>query len=310
MNGSYEEFLKTFDSPNTLKVARSMSAIAEYDYSNPTPVDVENIIMRMKPNSLKSITTICYVFGLYAKHIGNHELYNMIQDVDRNTIWIKAKPNAPKKFISNTDFENVYREIGIYEEYNGFYIQTLFRSLYEGIYSDDMSVVKNLRASDIDGKSIALMEDSGREYILDVSEKLAYDLKSLGDIDIWERKNRYGTCKINMVGKYPDTCFKAENRKGSSEYSYRFTYYRILRKISKDYIGYNLLPLQIYASGIMHRIGLMLGEYGIDIDDAFSDNNKNRTVGKIISDELKRCGSDTEVRNFREMVQGHIDVFI
>ena len=137
MNGSYEEFLNTFDSPNTLKVAKSMSAIAEYDYSNVTPVDVENIIINMQPNSLKSITTICYVFGLYARYIGNDDLYNMVHDVNRNIVWVKAKPNAPKKFISHSYFENIYRDIGMYEEYNGFYIQTLFRSLYEGIYSDD-----------------------------------------------------------------------------------------------------------------------------------------------------------------------------
>lgn len=310
MIGSYEEFLKTFNSPNTLKVARSMSAIAGHDYSNVTPVDVENIIINMQPNSLKSITTICYVFGLYARYIGNDDLYNMVHDVNRNSVWVKAKPNAPKKFISHSDFENVYRDIGMYEEYNGFYIQTLFRCLYEGIYSDDMSVVKNLRASDVDGKFVTLRYGDGKEYHFNISDKLSDDLKALGDIDIWERKNRYGTCKINIVGKYSDTCFKAENRKGSSEYSYRFTYYRILRKISKDYIGYNLLPLQIYVSGIMYRIRLKLSEHGISIEDAFSDNNKNRIVGNIISEELRRCGSDTEVRNFREMVQGHIDIFV
>ena len=30
---------------------------------------------------------------------------------------------------------------------------------------------------------------------------------------------------------------------------------------------------------------------------------------KIISDELKRSMCDTPVRNFREMVKGHIDIF-
>ena len=59
----------------------------------------------------------------------------------------------------------------------------------------------------------------------------------------------------------------------------------------------------------MYRIGLKLKEYNIDLEDAFSYQNKNKLVGKITSDELVRCNCDTEVRNFREIVKGHLDVF-
>lgn len=310
MRGSYEEFLNTFDSPNTLKVAKSMSAIAEYDYSNPTPIDVENIIINMNPNSPKAITTISYIMSLYARYIGNDDLYQMVHDVDRNELWIKAKPNATRKFISHSDFIGVYKDIEMYEDYNGFYIQTLFRCLYEGIYNDDMSFIKNLRVSDVDGKFVMLRDDDGNEHRLQITEKLADDLIKLGDVDTWSRNNRYGECKINIIGAHDDSCFKVENRKGTDKYANRFTYYRLLRKISKEYLKYSLLPFQIYVSGIMHRIGLKLGEHGISVEDAFSEKNKNRLVGKIISDELKRCNNNIEVRNFREIVKGHIDVFV
>ena len=100
----------------------------------------------------------------------------------------------------------------------------------EGIYNDDMSVIKNLRASDIKGNMVTLREDSGHSYDIEVSEEFAIDLKELSYIDTWERKNRYGLCKIKIEGLYSDSCFKVENRKGSSEYAYRYTYYRILRK--------------------------------------------------------------------------------
>ena len=307
---NFNGFLDTIESSNTKKVADSLRELGIHDYSDATPIYLENIIVGMKPNSPKAITTICYVLGLYAKYLDDNNLYHMVQDLDRGAIWFMAKPNAPKKFISNLSFENVYVEIGVYEEYNSFYVQTLFRCLYEGVYSDDMSVIKNLRASDVNENVVTLREDSGKEYGLKISDKLADDLIKLGDINVWERKNRYGTCKIKTKGLHEDTCFKVENRKGSSEYSYRFTYYRILRKIAKEYLECNLLPLQLFVSGMMFRIGVKLKEFDIELEEAFANGNRNRVVNKIISDELIRCNCDTEVRNFREMVNGHLDVFI
>lgn len=306
---TYDDFINSFESGNTKKVVCSMRQIGDYDYSDITPIDVENIILGMKPRSIKSITTICYVMKLYAKYIGNDNLYYMTNDIDRNALWSMAKPNATKKFISNALFESVYHDIEMYEEHNAFYQQTLFRCLYEGIYSDDMSVIKNLRASDVEDDVVTLRGDNGIEHKLRISDSLASDLIALGKLDVWERKNRYGSFNMPIEGLYPDSCFKVENRKGSAEYSYRYSYYRILRKIAKDYVGYGLLPLQLYISGIMYRITMKLKDLDISLSDAFADGNKNRIVSNTIASELERCRCDTEVRNFREMVKGHIDVF-
>lgn len=310
MSKDFESFIETFSSSNTRKVVSSLRKLGEHDYSDVIPIDIERIVLSLKPNSPKAIITICYVLSMYAKYIENDDMYYMVQNLNRNLIWKKAKLNAPKKFISISTFKNVYHDIGVYEDHNSFYIQTLFRCVYEGIYSDDMSVIKNLRASDVNGNVVTLREDSGSEYKLAVTEGLAKDLIALGEIDVWERNNRYGVCKIKTTGLHDDTCFKVENRKGSSEYSYRFTYYRILRKIAKEYLEYGLLPLQLFVSGIMARIGTSLNELDIGLEDAFAPGNRDRVVGKIISDELARCNCDTEVRNFREMVKGHIDVFM
>lgn len=302
-------FVKTLESPNTIKVVNSLQAICQYDYSECTPVDLEQIILSLHPNSPKAIITICYVMGLYAKYLEDDKLYHMIQDIDRNSLWLMAKPNAPKKFISHSSFEEVYHDVGVYEDLNSFYYQTLFRCLYEGIYTDDMSVIKNLRASDVHGNKVTLREDNGHSYDLIISIELANNLRDLGSIDVWERKNRYGICQIKTTGLYFDSCFKVENRKGSSEYTYRYSYYRILRKIAKEYLEYNLLPLQIYISGMMYRIGLKLQEHDISLEEAFADQNRDRLVSKIISEELTRCNCDTEIRNFRQAVKGHLDVF-
>lgn len=309
IRGDFNDFIDTIDSPNTAKVAKSMSVIGEHDYSSVTPIDVEQMILGMKPKSPKEITTICYVLSMYAKHIGNKGLLHMAQDVDRKALWTVAKPAAPRKFISNSEFNRVRKEIAKREQYNVLYQQTLFMCLYEDVYNDDMSVIKNVRASDVNGNIVSLRSDDGDVHDIKVTDKLASNLVELGGVSVWERNNRYGTCKIEIKGLHNDSCFKVESRSGSSEYSYRYTYYRILRKISKEYLYFNLLPLQLYVSGIMYRIGIELAKADIGIEDAFADNNKSREVSKIISRELDASGYDIEVRNFREMVKGHLDVF-
>ena len=309
MNDDFKRFIDTLEVPNTIKVVNSLQAIGEYDYSNCNPVDLEQIVLSMKPNSPKAIITICYVLGLFAKYMKDDRLCHMIQDMDKNALWLLAKPNAAKKFISHVGFEEVYHDIGMYEEFNSFYYQTLFRCLYEGIYNDDMSVIKNLRSSDVNDNIVTLREDNGHSYNIEVSYELAQNLIEIGSLDVWERKNRHGICRINIKGLYSDSCFKVENRKDSSEYSYRFSYYRFLRKISKDYLEYNLLPLQLYISGIMYRIRLRMKEHNIPLTDAFADQNRDRLVSKIISEELNKCNCSTEVRNFRQIVKGHLDIF-
>ena len=309
MSEDFKRFVETLQAQNTIKVVMSLQVIGEYDYSNCTLDELENIILSIQPNSPKAIITICYVMSLYAKHLNNHKLYQMIQDMDKNKLWAKAKPNASKKFISHSLFDEVYHDIGVYEEFNSFYYQTLFRCLYEGIYNDDMSVIKNLRASDIKGNVVELHEDDGNSYELQISNELANGLRELAMNDIWERKNRSGICHIKLSGVHSDSCFKVELRGRSDESSYRYSYYRSLRKISKEYLEYNLLPLQLYVSGMMYRIGQKLNEYDISFEDAFATHNRDRVVSGIIANELSRCNCKTEVKNFRQMVKGHIDVF-
>ena len=112
-----------------------------------------------------------------------------------------------------------------------------------------------------------------------------------------------------MSGAYPDSVFKTEKRVTASEDSYRFSYYARLRKITKEYLEYSLLPLQLYTSGMMYRIKIELEKNKISLEEAFSKNSRNRTAHMIIEKELIRCNSGIEIGNFRELVKGHIDVF-
>lgn len=302
--------------PNTSKVVKFVLKDVDANIENYGLMELEQFILNLKPNSPKTIITICYVLGIYAKWlqeegvIDNDNLYQMIQSLDKKLLWKKAKPHAKKKFISYEQYKTVIKDISMYEEYNALYYELLFGCIWFGIYSDDLSVIKNLRASNIDDDGmVTLQEDNGHIYKLKVPEKFARDLKQLAKINTWQRRNRFGVCNVDMRGVYSDSVFKIENRSTASNDSYRFTYYAKLRKMAKEYVEYPLLPLQLYTSGIMHRIKTELDNNGISLEEAFADNSRNRMAHLIISKELMRCNSGIEVGNFRELVKGHLESF-
>lgn len=313
-----KQFVESITVPNTAKVVRYVLDGVDAQLENCNKEEIEKFILELQPNSPKAITTICYVLGLYARWVQEQEvnngaaLYAMVQSLDKKELWKKAKPVARQKFISNKQFCRVVHDIGLYEEFNELYYQTLFRCIYEGIYNDDMSVLKNLRGSDVHGTTVTLHEDNGHTYNIEISISLAEDLIKLSEKRIWERKNRNGICRINMRGLYTDSVFKIEERKTSSsstEDSYRFTFYAKLRKIVEEYLDFRLLPFQLYISGIMHRAVIKLTQNNIPIDSAFADNSRDREANAIISSELVRCNYTTDISNFKEIVKGHLEYF-
>lgn len=316
MNRYMQEFIDSAESKNTQKVIKYVfKRIDEDNIENYNLMQVEQLILDMQPNSNKEIITIIYILSSYAKWlqekniIDNDNLYQILQSIDKKLLWKKAKPRANKKFISNEQFKRIVHDISLYEEYNALYYETLFRAVYEGIYNDDLSVLKNLRKSDINNNIATLKEDSGHIYKIKISERLAKDLKQLADINIWERRNRFSVCKVEMRGTHSDSVFKVEHRTTASNGSYRFTYYSKLRKIAQNYVEYSLLPLQLYTSGVMYRIKIELEKNNISLKEAFSKNNRDRIAHSIISKELIRCNSAIELTNFRELVVSHLESF-
>ena len=311
MNNNMQQFIDSVESLNSKKVIKHV--FKKIDGSNIeelNSIQLEQLIINTKPRSLKEIITTVYILSSYAKWMNNDNLNQMIQSLDKNLLWKKSKPNAKKKFISNEQFERITKDIATFEEYNALYFELLFSCIYYGIYNEDMSVLKNLRRSNIqeDGV-ITLKEDNGHVYKIKVPERLAKDLIQLSTIDEWIRPNRFSLCHVNMKGVYSDSVFKVENRSTNSEESYKFSYYSKLRKISKEYVGYSLLPLQLYASGIMHRIKIELENNNISLEEAFSKNSRNKTAHMIIEKELIRSNSGIEMSNFRELVKSHLDSF-
>ena len=316
MNENVERFINSIESPNSQKVVKFALKDVNDKIENCSLMEIEHFILNRKPSSPKEIITICYVLGSYSKFlqeqnlINNDNLYQITKTLDKKLLWKKCKPNAKKKFISDKDYQRVIKDIATYEEFNSLYYELLFSCIWNGIYSDDLSVIKNMRKSDIDDNGIiTLREDNNHIYKIRVPEKLASDLKKLADITMWQRPNRYGICNVEMRGMYNDSVFKVEHRSTSSNGSYRFSYYSKLRKIAKEYLEHTLLPLQLYTSGIMHRIKVELEKNNISLEDAFADNSRNKMAHLIIQKELVRCNSSIEVGNFRELVKGHLDSF-
>ena len=310
MSKNIERFIDSIESPNSKKVAKFALKNVDEDLENCSQMGLEQIILNKKPNSQKEIITIIYIFSSYAKWLGNDNLYHALQSLDKKLLWKKAKPQAKKKFINYEEYQRIIKDIATYEEYNALYFELLFTCIYSGIYSEDLSVIKNMRSSDIqDDGMITLREDNDHVYKIKVSERLAKDLKQLASINEWVRPNRFSLCHVEMKGIYSDSVFKVESRSTNSESSYRFSYYSKLRKISKEYVGHSLLPLQLYASGIMHRIKVELEKNNITLEEAFAQNSRNRTAFMIIEKELIRSNGSIEITNFRELVKGHLDLF-
>lgn len=316
MNENVERFISSIESLNSQKVAKFALKDVSDKIENYSPMQLEQFILDRKPSSPKEITTVCYVLGTYSKWLyeqsltDNDNLYQMVNSLDKKLLWKKCKPNAKKKFINNEEYQRVIKEIATYEEYNPLYYELLFSCIWNGIYSDDLSVIKNLRASSIgDDGVVTLQEDNEHSYRLKIPEKLASDLKQLANINTWQRPNRFSVCNVEMRGAYPDSVFKIESRSTASNESFRFTYYAKLRKIAKEYLEHTLLPLQLYTSGVMHRIKTELEKNDISLEEAFADNSRNKMAHLIIQKELIRCNSSIEIGNFRELVKGHLDSF-
>lgn len=308
MSDNFKLFLETLDS-NSAKFAAYYSGIADTDYKNCTVEKIEEVILTLKPTSPRTITTICYLMTLYAKFLGNDNMLCSVKNIDRNVVWEKAKPYAPQKFLSNKRYMEICRDIDTFEEHNALYKRALFQCIYEGVYNDDMSILKNLRGSDIHGNIITLKDDDGNIRQMEISEMLARDLIELSKFTTWERKNRYTVFNIDVVGEHLDTCFKFEVRQGGKEDQYRNVFYRILREINKEYVEHRLAPSHLYASGLMYRICKKLTTAGFDARKAFLSHNVNSDVTTIISQELLRCGYTASVQNFKEFLRGHTDVF-
>ncbi len=307
----YEEFLASTTSDSSRRVYKSYSLFGEFDYTNCDVEMVERIILSTNPKDMRSITTACTTLKKFAKFLGDTHLVKIADSIDRKELWerIKSDDIQNHKFLSNKQYKAACHDIEVWEEHNSLYYQTLFMAIYEGIYSNDMSVLKNLRARDIKGNIVILSPDNDECYKLEISKQLADNLKELSEMTTWEQTARFGYIQLPLVGKTYDSCFKVVQRMKDTVYEAKFYYYR-LRKIANNYIERPVRAYELFVSGIAYRIVEKLKANDITLQEAFKTHNRNRLVGSIISDELTRCHYSNQVRNFRELIESYLEVFL
>ena len=312
----FAEYIKLHEeSPiGTIKTIKMLSPILDNDFSNATINQVETLIIDFMPTSHSYVISVVSRLKTYAEFLNNTELYNILVDIDKEALWKKIKPNCPAKYLSENMFYDVYNDIDRFEEHNTLYYKTLFWSIFEGIHSDNMDVLRNLRASDINENIVTLRRDDGYTYQIDVPKKLAEDLIELSKTNIWYRPNRSGVCSISMIGIYPDSCFKMEKRvtNNSSFDSFKQHIYKKIHRITQNYIGFKVAASDLFISGLMCKIKKALEDNGFDFIEVFNQprNNKDETH-KIIDEIIKKynyCGASVSI--LRKRIRGNADMFI
>lgn len=269
---------------------------------------LENIFVQLGFNSFNSIISFRYVLKSYSIFINDKPLFNLIRKIDIYRILEKIQGNMKHTFLSQSEFQDVYSTIGTYDEdtfyYNAVYYRSLFWAVYAGIFNEGLSVLKNLRASDIDGQSITLRDDNGEEWELDIPEQLVSDFITLVNDSVWYRKNRSGLCKIHTEGMFYDSVFKVDIRTPNSKYSYCSTYYTMLRRIAVEYLGYTLAPKNLFMSGLINRIKEQYGKS--DEEFRLGIKNSEPMLVELYRAEAKRCHYTVDFWNFRQTIMGRI----
>lgn len=314
MNEQYQKFIDSNDSDSTKKSLKFYFELLDKHYIDissetiTTIEQLEKVFVICGINNFNSLISFRSVLKGYAIFINDKVLFNLVRKLDIYKVLKKIKPNMKHTYLSSSEFQDIYNAIGVYNEdtfsYNALYYKSLFQSIYEGIYCEDMSVLKNLRASDIEGNVVTIRDDNGSEWKTDISEQLASDLLVLANESIWYRKNRNGLCNIKTEGLYYDSVFKVEIRAYDSKYSYRSSYYIRLRKITKEYIGYSVAPKNLFLSGIINRIKEQYGKS--DEEFVLGIQNSDPLLVEIYNQEAKRCNYNVGFWNFRQTVSGRI----
>ena len=316
MNKTYKEF--TLSVPDTIQ-----NVMEKYAWIGDLQPDISaeeliQIIIDNKPASKREITVMLTTAARYAKYCDNKNLLNIIEqvrEIGRGTIWDKAKPNAEQSFFTRKEFKKIMIGLNPNDPDEGFeentlYYRTLFWAVYEGIYNYDMSVMENVRASDINinNRQITLRDNKDNVYIMnDMPEQLLNDLIICSKLLYWEQRKRgNGIARYDMVGKYPDACFKALSSKARQ--NLRAGYQAKLKKITTTYFDTKISPPHIYYSGIAHRIADRLAANDISIDDAFRSRNNAFLPVNIIRQELERSHYNKPVHKFKEIIDSHLEI--
>ena len=313
-NDKYVEFIDTITEKNSKKIIYfHMKEIDRQNIELESITDFESLekmILSLKINNLNSLASLKQTLLNYSRFIGDMKLFKVVDSIDCYKEWGRIKSNAKPSILSINDMEQIYNKIAEKARFaadntNDLYIVSLLMAIFEGIWESDFEVISNLRGSDIHGNMVTLRYSDGTIRDFQISETLANNMMQLTKKRMWHRINGNSDFYIPISGKYPDSVFKVEFRKGSnSDIIYSSSYKRKIRSAIKDYANLSISPTNLYMSGIIYRVSELLKEKKLSLQSVLENNT---TVGtEIIKKELIRCNYNGRYYLFKKFVNGHV----
>lgn len=312
-----ERFLETQTEQKRREYERLILRLAEVghtldDIPGMTQKEMGELIVSMRPSSVKAISVYMNNIGNYLQFLGDTDAYERLYANDRKILLKKTREKYDLVcFLSYEEFKSFLYNIEANVEFNVEYITTLLQSVYEGIYSDDLSVLINLRGKDIHDGYVTLHNDTTEEtYDLEVSKELCENLRYLAqNVTTWEQQNSLSDHPFvkEIVGKYPDSCFRIEFRGQGS--NFKHAYYRQIRKITTEYYGTSIKPYYLFLSGMMERLRVMAEAEDASLHFMFVESPRSNLSDRLLREELERLHCTRKKDAIRSMVKGFIDVF-
>lgn len=292
--------------------------ILQYDIK-----DFENIIEYLHPTSIVEISNLIYrindvIRDYHKQYFGTDWNNYKICMIKKNELWLKLKEkNDFKRYFNEKQYRYIidYLNKEVLYDNNDLYYKTLFMSIYEGIHDKGLTEIKNLRLSDINSETniITLRNDNGDERELEISKELKENLIELSKVEVWNkvRKNNNKPIYMPLTGKYDDSIFKVVLYSSSDiNKSHREFYFRRLKTITNEFIGYPTTPLQIYVSGIINRVYSQMLQFDVTLDDIKSNNKIFTTSAKFfIKKECNRVNYNINIYTFMRVLKSYADVF-
>lgn len=283
---------------------------------------IERLIIDTKINSINAIQMFVSTIRFYNMNSknGNKDIDKILKQIDRNKLLEECKNNfGIKKYLSYSKFTDLINRIENDQERtmpNCHYNAVLLRAIYGGIYSPNLSALKNLKESSFDFDddcvyvSLLVENPNGQNTypVIKVEKKLAEDIISLSKMPLYKR-NRHGDSEIDISKlQYPDGCFKIQSREESPGLnSFRFSYTRRIRLIKENFCSdeFLLKPYDIFISGIVYRIKQRLEKDGFNLKTAFQEFAPY--CREYIASELNASNINLNEYELRRNVLGHLD---
>ena len=284
--------------------------------------EFRELLNYFKPTSLVELSNLVYRIGkvirIYSDENGLEWNNSVLINIDKETLWLSLKEeNDFKRYFNENKYNSIIEELNkdVLFDGNDLYYKTLFMAIYEGMYNKNLTELKNLRVSDIDNVQniVTLKDDNGNVRQLEISDELKKNLIKLSSVNVWYKIQGRSHTPIGRYigGEYNDSIFKilTYNNKDKSK-SYKEFYYRRLKTLCEEFLGYNTTPMQIFISGIMNRVYKQMKELNANIGDLRNSKNNYTSMAKfLIRKECNRVNYNVNLHSFMRVLKSYADVF-